>query len=87
MTINQIYAEHTDDGGDVTKMIFLSYQEAAIADHDAREEGGKLSGGLLLNVALNRSRHNRCMYCGVKIGEKHQGCYFGVINTTPRPSA
>jgi len=63
--------------------IFMSFEEAALADERARLVHGKISGTFPLNVALNRYRHSRCMFCGAGIGQPHRDCTYGKVNTAP----
>ncbi len=77
--MKMIYGERVDANGRREQCVYLSYEEAAYADQEAREHGGKVSGGLLLGIALNRFRSNRCMYCGVGVGENHRACVIGEV--------
>lgn len=78
-----IYAERLlKPGGSMQeKGIFMSLEELALADAAARENGGCWSGGIEANIALNRYRDNRCMFCGATVGLVHVDCIRGQVNT------
>ena len=62
---------------------YMSYADVAEADKAARSTGGKVSGSFATNVALNRYRHNKCMFCGAPVGSDHKNCTNGHVNTEP----
>jgi len=77
-----IYGELLDgpNGKVLKKGVFLNLAEIAVHDKDARILGRCWSGDLETNIALNRYRHNRCMYCGARVGENHNNCIVGRVN-------
>ena len=76
------YAERKAEpcGEILEKGVFLSMLELAYADKEARENGQFWSGDLDANIALNRFRHNQCMWCGARVGANHVDCEPGTVN-------
>jgi len=81
-----IYAELLSKPGGLpvrgSETVFLNMAELAAADERQRQCGKCYSGALATNIALNRHRHNRCMWCGAKVGSDHVDCQVGRISNT-----
>ncbi len=78
-----IYAELLDKPGGtrLEQGVFMSLGELADFDEAARAKGQCWSGDLKTNIALNRYRNGRCMYCGIRNGGDHaDDCTPGFIN-------
>lgn len=84
-----IYAERlrNDDDEVLEQGVFWSMEELARYDHAARKDGERWTGSLETNIALNRYRQNRCMYCGVAVGEFHVNCRPPNVSREPLPAA
>jgi len=73
------------DGERIARNTYVTWCEVISADRDARKAGGKVSGTLITCLALNRARHQRCIYCGCKLtAEPHtQQCDRRTISRDP----
>ena len=79
--MKMIYAELQNAAGDILdKGVFLSLGELIEADQKARTEDKHWTGSPKTTIALNRHRHSRCIWCGVKVGELHDNCTPGVVS-------
>ena len=79
-----IYAElKTDTNRVIEKGVFMNVHELALADQKARTQKQRWSGSFEANVATNRYRHDKCMFCGAGIGQDHKDCIEGKVNTMP----
>jgi len=68
-------------GGErLREKMFYSYTCLIVEDMKARKDGQCWSGNLKTNIVLNRHRHDRCLWCGVKVGANHhEECETGTV--------